>query len=211
MRETTLDPSRALLANFTLDELARLAARSRVKPGAGASRRALTGAITKHLDLDELADAVAQLFPKPGRSSAGHLRLDRIPRLHGETTVQIYSRTSSVLGLILLEQENCCLALRCGSVPLFLENRWPVVLRDTGVVPLARLYAAYIRPRRIHPAAGAAPPKSKPFIVDEGEYGLRNGRLRLELKRSGLVSYRVSLVRLRPPKNQPEYLLLPIA
>ena len=96
------------------------------------------------------------------------------------------------------------------SAPLFLENRWPIVVRDDGLVPRSRLYAAFIRPGRVHPMAEAAPPKAKPYMLDEGEYQLRNGRLRFELNHAGPISFQVKYLRARPPADRSEYLLEPI-
>jgi len=128
---------------------------------------------------------------------------------HGAVTIQAASRARPDSGDVLLETGDDCLVLRVATTPLFLENRWPVIVTGAGTVPHARLYAAYVRPGRVHAEAQAAPPKTKPFIVDEGQYQLRGGRLHMELSRSGPISFLVVFLRNRGAR--PEFLLEPIA
>ncbi|MEO0081755.1 MAG: hypothetical protein ABIL25_05610 [candidate division WOR-3 bacterium] len=211
MTGVRLEPAQTLLANLSTAELRQLAARTRVQISRAGSRSALVRRLTEQLDVDRIADVLRRLFPKTGRTPADSLRLDRVARLCGEATVQVYSRSRPAMGMVLLELRPSCLTLRTNSVPLFLENRWPVIVRDVGEVPRTRLYAGFIRPRRLHPAAQAAPPATRPYIIDEGTYGLRAGRLRFELKYSGPISFRVALLRRHQPTNRPSYLLTPIA
>jgi hypothetical protein len=110
---------------------------------------------------------------------------------------------------LLLERGERCHDIRLDDAPAFLENRRPVFGRDAGTVPAERLFAAFIRPRRIHPEAQCTPPRTKPYIIDEGEYQLRNARLRIEFNRAGPVSFLVVFLRNRG--TRPEYLLEPIA
>jgi hypothetical protein len=131
--------------------------------------------------------------------------------LHGAVTVQAYAHARPALGQVLLGFGDRCLTLGLNNAPLFLENRWPVVGRDSGTVARVRLYAAFVRPGKVHPAAEVSPPKSHPFMLDEGEYQLRSSRLRLEMRRAGLMSFLVTFLRYRPPTDRPEYLLKPIA
>lgn len=206
-----LSPSHALLAELSLADIAGLARQNRLPVTKSASRAALIRTINSHLDLDELSDALCRLFPKPATVQKGTLRLDRAVRLAGETAVHASSLSNPSLGQLLLELRGSCLVLRLGSIPLFLENRWPVIARDAGEQVLKRLYAGFVRPNQVHPAAQAPPPPNKPYILDQGYYGLRGARLRIELKRTGVVSFRVVFLRYRTPGNRPEYLLLPIA
>ncbi|HTW92778.1 MAG TPA: hypothetical protein VMH22_13890 [bacterium] len=213
MKGIRLEPARSLLDNFTHAELARLVRRSRLKVSVPRSRAALADLITKHLDLDGVVEETRQLFHtrrSAPRRAAHATRLDQLPPLHGSATVQAYSRSRPQLGRALLGRSDDCMALGFNSVPLFLENRWPVVVRDVGLVPRSRLYAAFVRPGRVHPSAEAAPPRTKPYLLDEGEYQLRNGRLRFELAHAGPISFQVTFLRKRPPAGRAEYLFEPI-
>ncbi len=213
MKGIRLEPARNLLANFTHTELSRLVKQARIDIVVPRSRSALANAITRHLDVDEIAAEIHRLFPAPraaGRARPGSVRLDELTPLHGAATVQGYSRSRPQLGRALLARSGDCLALSFDSAPLFLENRWPVVVRDAGVVRLSLLYAAFVRPGRVHPSAESAPPRTRPYLLDEGEYQLRNGRLRLELAHAGPISFRVTYLRARPPSDRPEYLFEPI-
>jgi len=58
------------------------------------------------------------------------------------------------------------------------------------------------RPRQLH--------RTKPYLLDEGEYQLRNGRLRFELAQAGPISFQMTLLRERPPAGRCEYLFEPI-
>jgi hypothetical protein len=214
MQGISLEPARSLLQNFTYGELLKLAAKagSRLKPPR--SRNKLIVLMTKHISLDEVVDTIPALFPRPksrrpGAVAAG-LRLDRLPPLHGEVTVQVYSQARPALGHVLMEHGARCLVLGLTNTPLFLENRWPVIARGAATAPHSSLYAAFIRRGRIHPSAEAPPPRERPFILDSGEYQLRNSRLRLELTHSGPISFLVAFLRNRPPGRRPEYLLEPI-
>ncbi|MFO7638308.1 MAG: hypothetical protein R6X14_03240 [bacterium] len=211
MRDISLDPARSLLGHLSVAELARLAKRVKLAPAP--RKPALVDALVTRLDTDEIVELLPRLFPKRGPADGrppGE-RLDRDPRRHGEATVQVYARTDPGLGRLLLGNGDRCLQLRLPAVQLFLENRWPVVAVDDGSVPLARLYAGFTARGRVHRAAGMPPVKGRPFILDEGEYGLRSGRLRLELKRSGPLSFKARFMRWSPRTGRPEYLLLPIA
>jgi hypothetical protein len=213
MKGIGLEPARSLLDNLTCTELSRLVARSRPDVAVPRSRAALTNLITKHLDLDEIVEELRHLFPaRSGTKTqdADAIRFDELQRLHGSATVQAYSRSRPQLGRALLACTNDCIALTFSSTPLFLENRWPVVVRDAGLVPRSRLYAAFVRPGRVHPSAEAAPPRTKPYLLDEGEYQLRNTRLRFEFVHAGPISFQVTFLRGRPPTGRPEYLLEPI-
>lgn len=211
----SLKPAQSLLHGLTRQELLAFARRNRLVLPAAATKRSLIAALTTHLDIDELAESLLRFFPRrrlPGRArKSTETRLDRAARMAGPVTVQVYSRSSPGLGRLLLAHARRCLLLRTGNVPLFLENRWPVTVHDGGTVPSRLLYAAFVGRGRVHPSAGAPPPVDRPFMLDQGEYGIRNGRLRLELERAGPVSFRVRLLRFRPPAGRPEYLLLPIA
>ncbi len=209
MKGIRLEPARSLLDNFSHTELSRLAKRSGLKVDLPRSRAALADLITKHLDLDEVVEEVRRLFPSR-RQSRGVLRLDQLPPLHGSATVQAYSQSKPQLGRALIVCGDDCIALSFNSVPLFLENRWPILVRDAGLVPRSRLYAAFVRPGRVHPSAEAAPPRTKPYLLDEGEYQLRNGRLRFELAHAGPISFQLTFLRERPPSGRPEYLFEPI-
>jgi hypothetical protein len=213
MKGIRLEPARSLLDNFTHTELSRLVSRSRLDVAVPRSRAALADLITKHLDLDGVVEEIRRLFPtRRGtmRQTEGATRLDQLPPLHGSATVQAYSRSRPQLGRALLGRSNDCIALSFNSVPLFLENRWPVVVRDAGLVPRSLLYAAFVRPGRVHPSAEAAPPRTKPYLLDEGEYQLRNARLRFEFAHAGPISFQVTFLRERPPAGRPEYLFEPI-
>jgi hypothetical protein len=213
MKGIRLEPARGLLDNLTSTELSRLIERSRPDVKLPRSRAALANLITKHLDLDEIVEEFRHLFPArrgPKAQRADAIRLDELQRLHGSATVQAYSRSRPQLGRALLARSDDCMVLSLGSTPLFLENRWPVVVRDAGLVPRSRLYAAFVRPGRVHPSAEAAPPRTKPYLLDEGEYQLRNARLRFEFAHAGPISFQVTFLRGRPPTGRPEYLLEPI-
>jgi hypothetical protein len=213
MKGIRLEPARGILDNFTHTELSRLVEHSRLKVAVPRSRAALANLVTKHLDLDEIVEELRHLFPaRRGKKARGGNvdRLDELQPVHGSATVQAYSRSRPQLGRALLARNNDCVALSFNSAPLFLENRWPVIVRDAGLVPRSRLYAAFVRPGRVHPSAEAAPPRTKPYLLDEGEYQLRNGRLRFEFAHAGPISFQVTLLRERPPAGRPEYLFEPI-
>ncbi len=211
MPRAELSPAQALLAELTQEELRRLARQNGVTLSGRPSRINLLRSIVAHLSLDELTDSLCRLFPGSEPVPEGIIRLDQVNRLTGETAVHACSCSHPGLGRLLLELRGSCLVLRVPSIPLFLENRWPVLVRDLGEVILKRLYAGFVQARRLHPAAQAPPPKNAPYILDEGYYGLRNSRLRVELKRTGVISFQVVFLRCRRPANRPEYLLLPIA
>jgi hypothetical protein len=213
MKGIRLEPARNMLANFTHAELSRLVKHARLDIAVPRSRSALANAITRHLDVDEIVEEVHRLFParrRTRRAEADSVRLDELPPLHGAATVQAYSPSRPQLGRALLARSSDCMTLGFNSAPLFLENRWPVVVRDAGLVPHSLLYAAFVRPGRVHPAAESTPPRTKPYLLDEGEYQLRNGRLRFELAHAGPISFKVTYLRDRPPADRPEYLLEPI-
>jgi len=213
MKGIRLEPARGLLDNFAPAELSRMIEHAQLDIALPRGRAALANAITQHLDIDELVEEIHYLFPvRRGtkRQASGTVRLDDLPPLHGAATVQAYSRSRPQLGRALLGRSADCIALSVNSAPLFLENRWPIVVRDAGLVPRSRLYAAFVRPGRIHPSAEAAPPRTKPYLLDEGEYQLRNGRLRFELAHAGPISFQVTFLRERPPAGRAEYLFEPI-
>jgi hypothetical protein len=212
MKKVVLEPAHALLGSLTKAELAKLARRSRLRLRESQSKDSMVAELTLHLGVDDVTEALLALFSKkPGRSrGAGYIRLDQIPRLTGAATVHAYGSASAGQGRVLLEHGECCLRLRLSNLQLFLENRWPVAARDAGDVPATMLYAGYVGRGRVHPSAGAPPPADRPFILDDGEYGARQGRFRLELGRSGLLSFRVYLMRHAPRSGRPEYILQPI-
>lgn len=210
----SLEPARSLLHNFTCAELSRLVAKAKVRGAVPRSRARLIGFITRHLGLDDIVEVLPAVFP-PDRRRKGRvgddLRLDRLPPLHGEAAVHVYSQARPALGRLLLEHGDRCIVLTLDNTPLFLENRWPVIARRTAPVPRERLYAAFIRRGRVHPSAEAPPPADRPFLLDSGEYQMRNARLRLELARSGPVSFLATFLRRREPGGRSEFLLEPIA
>lgn len=209
MKGIRLEPAQSLLASFTRDELVRLVRRARLDITPPRARLALIQQIASHLSIDDLVDKVHVLFPKP-RGKTGADRLDVMAPGHGAVTVQAGSRARPDSGDVLLETSaDKCLVLRVATTPLFLENRWPVIVAGAGIVPHSRLYSAFVRPGRVHAEAQVPPPKTNPFIVDEGEYQLRNGRLHMELSRSGPISFLVVFLHNRG--TRPEYLLEPIA
>jgi len=213
MKGIRLEPAGGLLENFTHTELARMVEHARLDIALPRSRAALANKMTRHLDLDEIVEEIHHLFPSrqsAKRHAADAVRLDELPPLHGAATIQAYSRSRPQLGRALLARSRDCIALGFNSTPLFLENRWPVIVHAAGLVPLSRLYAAFVRPGRLHPSAEAAPPRTRPYLLDEGDYQLRNGRLRLELTHAGLISFKVTFLRERPPAGRPEYLFEPI-
>ncbi len=212
MKGISLEPARGLLDNLTHTELARMVRRSRLDIVVPRARAALADSITRHLSLDEILEEIHHLFPprRGTKQTEDTVRLDQLPPLHGSATVQVSSRSRPQLGRALLGRSKDCLALSFNSAPLFLENRWPVLVRGDGTVPHSRLYAAYVRPGRVHPSAEAAPPRTKPYMLDEGEYQLRNARLRFEFAHAGPISFQVTFLRDRPPAGRPEYLLEPI-
>lgn len=212
MKGMRLEPARGLLDNFTHSELSLIIRHSRPDVAVPRSRTALADLITRHLDLDEILEELRHIFPAQGvsRRRTRDIRIDALQPLHGNATVQAYSRSRPQLGRALLARSDDCLALGFKSVPLFLENRWPVVVRDAGLVPRSLLYAAFVRPGRVHPSAEAAPPRTRPYLLDEGEYQLRNGRLRFEFAHAGPISFQVTFLRERPPAGRPEYLFEPI-
>ncbi|MFO7650910.1 MAG: hypothetical protein R6X13_06175 [bacterium] len=208
MQAVRLEPAHSLLENFSVAELTKLA-RSAELADPPKARHALTKALTRRLALDEMVDLLPTVF---GRTRGkDELRLDRLDRAHGQVTVQVYSSGRPALGQLLLEHDGRCLALGFVNIPLMLENRWTVIARDAGTVPLNRLFAAFSKPGKIHPSAEAPPPRTRPFILDDGSYQLRDARLRFELARTGPVSFAVNFLRHRPPALRPEYLLEPIA
>jgi hypothetical protein len=206
VKEIHLQPARSLLESLSADDLKRLALKAgiRIRPG---SRLQFIKSITARLDIEGLVETLGALFPGTGPAS----HLGTIDRLTGSATVQTCSPTDPSLGELLLEDKAGCLALRLPDFQLFLENRWPVLAREVGPVPHARLFAGFVRPGCVHPDAEMAPPRNNPFIVDEGEYGLRNARLRLDLRRAGPISFAVTLLRRNPKTRGNEYLLEPIA
>jgi len=213
MKGIRLEPARSLLDNFVHAELSRLARHGRLDVALPRSRAALADLITRHLDLDEIVEELRHLFPARRGAKVrarGTIRLDQLPPLHGSATVQVYSRSRPQLGRALLGRSKDCIALSFNSAPLFLENRWPVLVRGTGLVPHSRLYAAFVRPGRVHPSAEAPPPRTKPCLLDEGDYQLRNGRLRFEFAHAGPISFQVTFLRERSPAGRPEYLFEPI-
>jgi len=213
MKGIRLEPARGLLDNFAHTELTRMVKHAQLGIAVPRSRAALADAITRHLDVDEIVEEIHHLFPArraATRRASRAVRLDELPPFHGTATVQAYSRSRPQLGRALLGRSKDCIALGFNSAPLFLENRWPVVVRDAGLVPPTRLYAAFVRPGRVHPSAEAAPPRTRPYMLDEGEYQLRNGRLRFEFAHAGPISFQVAFLRERPPAGRPEYLFEPI-
>ncbi len=200
------EPSHRLLINLTATELERLARRARLPVPKPVSRARLINLIASGLVTDDIVEHLHRLFPRP-RSRPAPNRLDRLLPLHGAATVQTSTKSGS--GLLLLDFGNNCRAVRLSSTALFLENRWPVFATDAGLVPRTRLYAAFVKPGRLHPAAEVAPGRSRPFILDEGEYQLRNGRLRMELVHAGPISFLV--VFLRASGERTDYLFEPIA
>lgn len=213
MRGIHLEPARELLASLTLGELARLCRTQGIACSGG--KPAFVDAVATRLDLDGIADVLLDLFParRPaGRGKADdEVRLDRAPRLAGDAAVQVLPRARAGQGRLMLAAGGRCLRLRLGNVPLFLENRAPVVAADAGPVAADRMFAGFTSRRRLHPSAGRAPSKDRPFIIDEGGYGLRSGRLRLDLHVTGLISWRVDFLRWSARSARPEYLLRPIA
>jgi hypothetical protein len=209
-----MEPAHSILQNFSLAELERLARHGGVRGALPRTRPALINVTTKHLGIDDIVEQVRRLFPAPRKTKAplpeGHYRLDQLPPRHGDATVQAFSRAKPETGLLLLDRGETCMAVSIGSIPLFLENRWPVIAVDAGSVPHTRLYAAFVRPGRVHPSAEAAPPGTKPYLLDEGDYQLRNSRLRFELAHAGPISFEVTFLRHRPPRGRHEYLLEPI-
>jgi len=213
MKGLRLQPARGLLGNFTHAELSRMVKHAQLDIAVPRGRAALVNAITRHLDVDEIVDEIHHLFParRVGkRRTSGAVRLHELPPLHGAATVQVYSRSRPQLGRALLGRGEDCIALSFNSAPLFLENRWPVVVRDAGLMPPTRLYAAFVRPGRVHPSAEATPPRTRPHMLDEGVYQLRNSRLRFEFAHAGPISFQVTFLRERPPAGRAEYLFEPI-
>ena len=180
MPGTKLEPARHLLANVTVDELATIARRSRLARPWPRGRARLTEALTRHLTLDDLVERVIHLYPRARRTGDF---LDRLPPRHGPVAV----RAGRNRGALLLGPDDAPIHLELSNVPLFLENRFPV---------LARVAAARSRAGRTD-------------LVDDGEYQLRAGRLRLELTHSGPLSFLVVFLRRRA--GRAEYLLEPIA
>lgn len=208
MKKVILEPARALLATLTKDELLRLGRRRRLKLEASQHKDAVLAELSRHLAVDDVTETLLALFSK--KAGRGLVRLDQAPRLTGAATVHSYGRASAGQGRVLLEHAEHCLRLRLSNLQLFLENRWPVAASDAGEVPASMLYAGYVRRGRVHPSAGAPPPADRPFILDDGEYGLRQGRLRLELRHSGLLSFRVYLMRFASRSRRAVYILQPI-
>jgi hypothetical protein len=208
VKKVILEPARGLLATLTKDELVRLGRRRRLRVEAKQSKDAVLAELARHLAVDDVTETLLALFPK--RGGRGLVRLDQAQRLTGAVTVHSYGRASAGQGRVLLEHGELCLRLRLPNIQLFLENRWPVAASDAGEVPASMLYAGYVRRGRVHPSAGALPPADRPFVLDDGEYGLRQGRLRFELRRSGLLSFRVYLMRFAPKSRRAEYIFQPI-
>jgi hypothetical protein len=211
MQGIRLEPAQDLLRNLTLLELRRLAARARLPLLATRAKPALVDNISRHLSLDEIVEQIPRSLAHVRRRAPRAERLDRLPPRHGEATVNVYSHARPALGYILFGWQERCHALGLRNTPLFLENRWPVMATSVGTRPRTHLYAAFVRPRRIHPSAEVPPPRTRPYMLDEGEYQLRNSRLRLELARSGPISFFITFLRNRPPAGRPQYLLEPIA
>lgn len=215
MPDVHLKPAQSLVEGLTRAELLTFAQRHRLQAAPSGSKKQLIAAVTSRFNIDELASALAGFFPKRRPAGCdkpvGEVRFDRAARLAGSMTIQVYSRSNPGLGRLFFEHDGSCIVFRIGHTQLFLENRWPLVARDAGRLPLNRLHAAFVARGRLHPEAGAPPPANRPFIIDEGEYGVRNARLRLELSRFGPLSFSVKFLRYRPPTGRPEYLLQPIA
>ncbi|MBM3322600.1 hypothetical protein FJY69_03890 [candidate division WOR-3 bacterium] len=213
MQGIRLEPAQDLLSNLAVPELRRLVKLARLSLPASSARRLLTDGISRHLDLDEIVQQIPRcLVRAPARQARVRVeRLDRLPPRHGEAAIHVYSHSRPALGRLLLEWNGQCHALGLSNTPLFLENRWPVMVSSAGTLPQTHLYAAFVRPGRIHPNAEVPPPRTKPYMLDEGEYQLRNSRLRLELARSGPISFSVSFLRSQPPAGRPQYLFEPIA
>jgi hypothetical protein len=210
MQGIRLEPAHSLLRSFSVAELQKLARRGGIRAALPRTRPVLIDLITRHLDIDEIVGEVRRLFPAVRGRGDENARLDRLPPGHGDATVQAYSRARPDAGTLLLERGESCLAFDLNSVPLYLENRWPVLVVDAGKVPHRRLYAAFVKPGKIHASAEAPPPRTKPYLLDEGEYQLRHARLRLELAHAGPISFAVTFLRNRQPGGRPEYLLEPI-
>jgi hypothetical protein len=212
MQGIRLEPAHSLLRNLSHQELVSLARHGGLATPLPRSRAALIEALTRHLSIDDIVAQIRDLFhtPKKARPALGPERLDLMPPTHGEATVQVYSPSRPEQGQLLLERGDKCLVLKFDSAPLFLENRWPVIARAAVPVPRTRLFSAFVRPGKLHPSAEVPPAKSRPYLLDEGEYQLRNCRLRAELARTGPISFYVTFLRARAPGRQPEYLLEPI-
>jgi len=211
MSPVRLDPVHNLLGEFAVRNLRSLARVCEVPGRLPTGRAALIEKLSRHVDVDGVVEHLPAIFPKkaPARVKTTR-RLDRIVRRCGPATVQVPSRAGVQAGELFLKHRRQCLLLGLSNVPLFLENRWPVVVRVKGEVPASRLFAAFVRPGRVHPSAEAPPTATRPFLLDEGEYGLRRARFRLDLARSGPLSFKVVFLRYRP-QGQAEHLLLPIA
>lgn len=181
MKGCRLDPARSLLECFELTDLGRLVRRQKLAPEAPRTRAEAVRLITRHLDL---AGIVAALRSDLSRQpAAAGRRLDSGPARHGAAEV----RTRDELRL---EHGDTSVRLQLSNTRLFLENLWPLLACELGGSRVARSTAA---------------------VIDEGEYELRGGRLRLKLIRAGLLSFRIEFLRLRPRTGQPQYLLEPIA
>lgn len=208
-------PAQSLIEWLTREELIAFARKHHLQPRARDSKKQVIAAITSRCSLNEISSSLLDMFPK--RRSAGHdkrageIRLDRAARLCGTATIHVYSQSNPGLGRILLEHTDSCIVLRVGHTQLLMENRWPLIAADAEPVPLNRLFAAFVRRGRIHPEAGAPPPAERPFIIDEGVYGLRDARLRFEMQHSGPLSFKVLFMRYGPRSGRPEYILRPIA
>ncbi len=211
MRPVRLEPAHNLLEELELEELHRLADACGVAGAPRARKAALVEQLSRHIDIDGIVERLPGIFSKQAPAGVKPApRLDRVVRRTGPATIQVPAGADAQLGELLLRQGRDCLLVRLAGVQLFLDNRWPVLVRVEGRVPANRLFAAFIRRGRLHPSAEAPPPPSRPFILDEGEYGLRRGRLRLDLARSGPVSFNVKFLRFRQ-SGAAEHLLLPIA
>jgi hypothetical protein len=211
MQGINLEPAHSLLRDFSQRELLHLAKLNRIDTGRSRQRARLVEAITRHLDMDEIVDAVTAAFSRPAPARQSATRLDRLPPLHGDATVHVYSQTKPALGRLLIDRGAHCSVVTLNNTPLFLENRWPVIATAAAEVPHSRLYAAFVRRGKVHPSAEAPPGRDRPFLLDAGAYQLRNSRLRLELTHSGPLSFFVTFLRSRTPGNRPQYLLEPIA
>jgi hypothetical protein len=187
-----LAPARSLLAALSLAELGRVARRAGIAPAR--TRARLTQDLAGRLTIDQLVERIHGLWP--GSRPVAE-RLDQLPPAHGAAVIQADSRTRG--GLLLLELGGACRTVRLASAPLFLENRWPVFGSDA-------------RAASVRAGAGRAPGSGRPFVLDEGAYQLRNGRLRMELRRSGPVSFLIAFLRRVPgARAEGQYLFEPIA
>ncbi|MEO0086269.1 MAG: hypothetical protein ABIK37_06530 [candidate division WOR-3 bacterium] len=176
-----MDPARSMLECFALPDLGRLVRRQKLARTAPRTRAEAVRLITRHLDLAEIVDAVRADLG--GQSGRMAHRLDSGPARHGAAEVR-------ALGELRLEHDDGAVRLQLSNVRLFLENLWPVLACEL---------------------AGSRAARSGATVIDEGDYELRGGRLRLKLILAGLLSFRVEFLRIAPQSRQPQYLLEPIA